>query len=607
MTGLTASKLQKTGEIPMSKIPDSEWPRFQEAIIKEWKNILATGAVTIIDPRSAKEIIKNNPDRLVPSRYVLREKPGEGLGSVSIAKARWCVLGHLDPDIMELERAAPTPQTVSIYTFLLASASLQREACLGDCSTAFMQSDKAHGNRPKGKLYAQLPPGGIILEGGKLVPEGSLIQLNTAVYGLVNAPSAWRKSLVRAIEDLGYRRSCYDPCIFCLMSKDGPHGHLVLDVDDIAASGDSVHDAQMTKLRTTLKFGKWKSIYNGQGDYAGRTIVQFKDYGFKVHQAKFIQERLEPINIPKGRRSDKKAETTLGEKSQLRAVWGSVNWVQRETRPDVSGLASLGMGRILNSTVQDLCEANECVTILKREPSLGILIPHIPIDAIRWATIQDASWANAAEDKSQAAFLVGATNTNLASNKAAPFALISFRSHGLRRHCPSTLSAETQSMSEALAEAEWVRGLFAELTDPTFDIVNWSSRTRHRGLLVASRTSDQSRELPQLLTICDAKSLYDHLHSETAGCTADRRTAIEIQIIRSSLDAQQGDVRWVDHTGMYADAMTKRNGNLPLIQILMSTGRTCITEESATMEKHRLQPGSRSSSSKTLVDPALNK
>ena len=129
-----------------------------------------------------------------------------------------------------------------------------------------MQSDKTHGERPKGKLYARLPPGGVPLEDGSLVPEGSLIQLNTAVYGLVNAPSAWRKSLVRAIEDLGYRRSCYDPCMFCLMSKDGPHGHLVLDVDDIASSGDAFHDKQMTKLRTMLKFGKWKSIYVRQGD-----------------------------------------------------------------------------------------------------------------------------------------------------------------------------------------------------------------------------------------------------------------------------------------------------------------------------------------------------
>ena len=29
-----------------------------------------------------------------------------------------CVLGHRDPDIMELARSAPTPQTSSIYTFL---------------------------------------------------------------------------------------------------------------------------------------------------------------------------------------------------------------------------------------------------------------------------------------------------------------------------------------------------------------------------------------------------------------------------------------------------------------------------------------------------------
>ena len=46
------------------------------------------------------------------------------------------------------------------------------------------------------------------------VEEGSLIQLSAAVYGLVNAPSAWRKTIVRGIEDLGYRRSCYDPCFF---------------------------------------------------------------------------------------------------------------------------------------------------------------------------------------------------------------------------------------------------------------------------------------------------------------------------------------------------------------------------------------------------------
>ena len=66
----------------------------------------------------------------------------------------------------------------------------------------------------------------------------------------------------------------------------------------------------------------------------------------------------------------KKSETTEGEKRQLRAVSGSVNWVQRESRPDVSALASWGMGSLNHSIVQDLCHANMAGERLKAEPFL---------------------------------------------------------------------------------------------------------------------------------------------------------------------------------------------------------------------------------------------
>ncbi|CAK0894143.1 unnamed protein product, partial [Prorocentrum cordatum] len=347
-----------------------------------------------------------------------------------------------------------------------------REVTFGDLKTAFMQSDKDHSDRPRGKLYASLPPGGSSLEDGTWVEAGSLIQLNTAVCGLVNAPAAWRKTLVRAIEDLGCRRSCYDPCVFCLMTPKGPYGHLLIEVDDVAAHGNSVHDEKMRCLQQRFRFGKWKTIYCGEGDYAGRTMQQHRDYGFHIHQGKFVVERLSPITIPKGRKSNKN-DPTDGEQSQLRA--------------------------------------------------------------------------------SQGAFLVGAATPALWDYEAAPVALVSYKSHRL---------------------------------------------------LVAGRTADPNKELQRLMTICDAKSLCDHLNSESAGCAADRRTAIEMQIIRSSLDAQNGTVRWVDHSGMYADAMTKRSGNLPLLQIMMRTGRLCITEETSTLEKHRLDPNTRNSQSKTRSDPA---
>ena len=117
--------------------------------------------------------------------------------------------------------------------FLLICASLQRELTLGDVKIAFMQGDTTHGDRPKGKVYATLPPGGIPLKDGTWVEEGSLIQLNAAVYGLVNAPAAWRRTMVKALEDLDYRRSCYCPCIFVNMVESGPNGHVLLEIDDI--------------------------------------------------------------------------------------------------------------------------------------------------------------------------------------------------------------------------------------------------------------------------------------------------------------------------------------------------------------------------------------
>ena len=96
-------------------------------------------------------------------------------------------------------------------------------------------------------------PGGIPLADGTWVEEGSLIQLNAAVYGLVNAPSAWRKTNVRGIENLGYRRSCYDPCIFCLMDESGPEGHILIDLDDLATHGNAVHIENMEKVQKDLQ------------------------------------------------------------------------------------------------------------------------------------------------------------------------------------------------------------------------------------------------------------------------------------------------------------------------------------------------------------------
>ena len=97
-------------------------------------------------------------------------------------------------------------------------------------------------------------------------------------------------------------------------------------------------------------------------------------------------------------------------------------------------------------------------------------------------------------------------------------------------------------MSEALGEVEWIRGVLKGLTNLKFSIVDWAVRSRNRGLLLAARSSYAEAMFPKVVSIGGAKSVYVHLRIETSGGANDRRTAIDIQIIMSSMDAQ----RWMD-------------------------------------------------------------
>ena len=87
---------------------------------------------------------------------------------------------------------------------------------------------------------------------------------------------------------------------------------------------------------------------------------------------------------------------------------------------------------------------------------------------------------------------MGATSVELWNNAPSPFALLSHTSHCLKRKCSSTLAAETQIMSEAFAEVEWIRGVFEELTCHRFNIVEWATKSRSRGLRRSDETPEDS-------------------------------------------------------------------------------------------------------------------
>ena len=53
--------------------------------------------------------------------------------------------------------------------------------------------------------------------------------------------------------------------------------------------------------------------------------------------------------------------------------------------------------------------------------------------------------------------MIGISTKDLERGKVAPISLMSWRSTHMKRKVPSTLSAETFMMSDAMAECNWLR------------------------------------------------------------------------------------------------------------------------------------------------------
>ena len=126
------------------------------------------------------------------SRYVATLKREED--APDRVKARWCLLGHRDPDLstkaLEGALQSPTISQVSSSMLFQTIASNKWTLSLGDIKGAFL----AAGPLPERfrPLYARLPPGGI-----PGVPSDALIEVIGHVHGLKEAPQRGNKSCTR--------------------------------------------------------------------------------------------------------------------------------------------------------------------------------------------------------------------------------------------------------------------------------------------------------------------------------------------------------------------------------------------------------------------------
>ena len=182
---------------------------FRDAKKLEINSLVTSSVIEIVsDDAEVKKIRSTQSHRIMPSRFILTKKTGE-IGEGQKAKAGRILLGHKDPDALELQRYALTPSSATVMMCLQIISSMKFHPYIVDVSSAFGQSDPHE--REQAPLFASLPPSGI-----PDVPAHALVRVKTAVYGLANAPAIRRMTVRRHLLELGYSKSVFDPCLYYL-------------------------------------------------------------------------------------------------------------------------------------------------------------------------------------------------------------------------------------------------------------------------------------------------------------------------------------------------------------------------------------------------------
>ena len=151
----------------------------------------------------------------------------------------------------------------------------------------------------------------------------------------------------------------------------------------------------------------------------------------------------------------------------------------------------------------------------------------------------------------------------------SPWTPLTWKSYKLPRAVSSTLAGESQALATASGTVEWACLILSEALDGKFE-----------PRLSRQRLSDR----PPILT-ADGKSLYDHLTSPSSPTAVDdRRTSIDIVIIRESIKATKASIRWLPTNRMLADALTK--DKMDPVDLLRSCLRSATYQKSP--EEHVL-------------------
>ena len=498
-------------------------------------------------------------------------------------KSRLCGRGDLE-GIDGLRKDSPTAEIESHNLLFSWAASNKLVLKTADISNAYFQSEQLD------RLLLLKPPKGGVPDPDYADGE-TMILARVPIYGTQDAGRKFWQRFRKVIIANKFRECKIAKAMYVIEVDGDIKAMLITHVDDLCFAVKPDHEKWMLNI---LEEFVVKKVEHTKFRFCGKEIEQLSDYSIKVT----CKDSTEQIRKIKFGTKNRKMTDLAGDNeiAQMRSVIGSLGWIARQCRPDLSYDVSKGQGAVTKATLKDLKETNLAVDRAMEYSEKGIIFRS---DAVSWdtaivVTVSDASFAQETviehdgtekPHRTQKAFMILLVDPDITEKETAGCHIWAWRSLTDKRVCRATLQGEAHGMLSGTEMGDRLRAIIADCKGALPDVREWQQ--------VSSR-------LMRHLWLSDCESLVSHLKNPKNQRMENVRLSIDIQGLKQMLweksdgtnldellpeNAAENAVRWIDTSCMVVDCLTKRMRPDLMIR-LMDSGVLCLT---ATAESQLLK------------------
>ncbi len=391
-------------------------------------------------------------------------------------------------------------------------------------------------------------------------PRTEVIEMVKAVYGLKDAPRAWRKKLHLILEEFGLKSLYADPQLYVLHdTRVKLNMILSAHVDDLKGG------APKTVAMELLKHLE-KHVGTCTQEWANFTHVGIEHVtranGIYTHQEKYVASLRE---IDKKFYADLHDEQHVSDqaKSHYSTLLGGVAWLCL-TMPAIAVYVQALQRHGAEPRAQDLKRLNLVLRWVRRH-KIGILFRKLP-GRLRLVGVTDAAF-KAIPDESSGLALRGCVivlNTDCDTTPASPDGacnILEFQCRRQRRVVRSTFSGELNGLVDTLEVLLVIQICLHQI---------------YHGCEATAKSLaddlDNGRLQPPADAAVDARSVFDCLAATDIGELVEGSLKLHVLSLRERL--QSGTLRrlfWTDTRDMLADGLTK--GTVPRDQLISVSNR----------------------------------